>query len=67
MHKTIIILLALTSCLKTEVLNAPMEVVDSVSVKQYRPSPPRPPRDTTRIPITFDPSVVGWDETEIEL
>lgn len=56
------------SCLKTEVLNAPLS-----------PSPPAEKRhkgfpkdtterqDTARVPIEFDPSVGDWNEQDINL
>lgn len=56
------------SCMKTEVLNAPLS-----------PSPPAEKRhkgfpkdtteqaDTTRKPIEFNPSVNDWDEQDINL
>lgn len=54
----------LTSCVKTEVLNAPTYEGIDTAVKREKPhKPDRPPRDTTevddtaRVPITFNPSV----------
>lgn len=57
----------LTSCMKTEVIEAPMtKSIDTTVVKMQRPEPPQPPRDTARIPIEFDVSVEGWNELIIE-
>lgn len=65
--KRIFLLLLLTSCMKTEVIEAPMtKSIDTTVVKKQRPKPPRPPRDTARIPIEFDVSVEGWNELIIE-
>ena len=55
----------LTSCLKTEVLNAPAEeeVVVSKRKKPEKPLPEKPEQtDTTRVPIEFNPSVEDWEE-----
>lgn len=65
-YMTIIIFLLLTSCIRTEVTGVPDEIpADSVITK--KPRPPLPPRDTTRIPISFNPSVEDWNETDIDL
>lgn len=65
---TLLLLLLLTSCLKTEVLNAPLS-----------PSPPAEKRhkgfpkdtterqDTARVPIEFDASVEDWNKTNVDL
>lgn len=57
----------LTSCLKTEVLNAPIEQADTVLMR--KPHKPLPPLidDTTRVEIGFNPSVDGWEDTEIDM
>lgn len=69
-----ILFLLLTSCISTEVLNAPeVEQVDTVRMyKPHRPHPPAPPSDTTevdttRVPIGFNPSVGDWEEEDIDL
>ena len=78
MHKSIFILLALTSCMTTEVIGIiPETKVDTTVAKKPHkplpPTPPIPPADTTddgREPIGFDPSVEDWEEsdtTNIEL
>lgn len=74
--KRLIFLLLLTSCISTEVLNAP-EVEPTDTVRMYKPHrpphPPVPPRDTTevndtaRVPIGFNPSVGDWEEEDIDL
>lgn len=60
--------LSCLSCMKTEVLNAPLS-----------PSPPAEKRhkgfpkdtterqDTARVPIEFDPSVEDWNKTNVDL
>lgn len=74
--KRLIFLLLLTSCISTEVLNAPeVEQVDTVRMyKPHRPPhPPLPPSDTTegndtaRVPIGFNPSVGDWEAEDIDL
>lgn len=63
----ITLLLILSSCMKTELLNAPEpKVVDTVVVKA-RPKPHRPQVDTTRVPIVFDVEVEDWDEKVVNL
>lgn len=60
-------LLLLTSCLKTEVLNAPIEQADTVLMrKPHRPLPPAID-DTTRVQIGFNPSVEDWDSQENDM
>ena len=64
----ITLFLLLTSCMSTELLNAPEpKVVDTVVVKASRPKPHRPQVDTTRVPIGFDVEVEDWNEKAIEL
>lgn len=63
----LLILILLSSCVKTEVLNAPVEeeVVVEKRKKTEKPLPDNPEQtDTTRVPITFNPSVEDWEETE---
>lgn len=56
------------SCLKTEVLNAPIEQVDTVMYrKPHKPLPPKEEEDTARVPIEFDPSVEEWNKTNVDL
>lgn len=66
--KRLALLLLFSSCMKTEVLNAPIEQVDTVMYrKPYKPLPPKEKEDTTRKPIEFNPSVKDWDEQDINL
>ena len=75
MRKSIFILLALTSCLTTEVIGIiPETKVDTtVAKKPHKPLPPTrpiPPSDTGRAEIGFDPTVEDWesaDTTNIEI
>lgn len=61
--KRLLLLLLLSSCIQTEVLHAP--ITKNIDTSVYRP--PKPPRDTTRIPIGFDVSVEEWEGKDIEL
>lgn len=64
----LVLLLLLTSCMKTEVLNAPIEQQDTVMMqKPHRPLPPPIEEDTTRIQIGFNPTVEDWDEENVEM
>lgn len=68
--KRLVLLLLLLSCMKTEVLNAPEEeeVVVEKRKKPEKPLPDKPEQtDTTRVSITFEPSVEDWNETEAEI
>lgn len=63
----LLILILLSSCVKTEVLNVPVEeeVVVEKRKKPEKPLPDKPEQtDTTRVPITFNPSVMDWEEVE---
>jgi hypothetical protein len=68
--KRLALLLLLSSCMKTEVLNAPAEK-EAVVEKRKKPEKPMPEKpeqaDTTRKPIEFNPSVNDWDEQDINL
>lgn len=62
----------LTSCLKTEVINAiEPEEHEAVVEKRRKPEKPMPENpehnDTTRVPMSFDASVQDWDEKESDL
>lgn len=64
------LVLSCLSCMKTEVLNAPEEeeVVVEKRKKPEKPLPDKPEQtDTTRVSITFEPSVEDWNETEAEI
>lgn len=65
--KRLIFLLLLTSCISTEVLNAPEVIIDTASVHKKPPKPPTPPKDTSRVLIGFNPSVGDWEEEDIDL
>ena len=58
----------MTSCVKTEVINAiEPEEHEAVVEKKRKPLPEKPlpeHNDTTRVPIGFEPSVEDWDEHE---
>lgn len=58
-------LMILPSCMKTEVLNAPVEQVDTVMYrKPYKILPQSDTAevdDTTRYKIEFNPSVEDWE------
>lgn len=60
----------MTSCLKTEVINA-TEEHEAVVEKRHKPEKPMPEKpeqtDTTRVPIEWNPSVEDWTETTVEL
>jgi hypothetical protein len=71
MHR-LIIFLALTSCISTEVIGfEPIELADTTT--KAKPHKPLPPRDTTsdeRVPIDWNPTVDDWesaDTTNIEI
>ena len=60
----LLILLLLTSCLKTEVVNAPIQKDTLV----YKPRMENIEYlDTTRVPITFNPTVQDWNDTTITI
>ncbi len=60
----LLILLLLTSCLKTEVVNAPIQKDTLV----YKPRKENIEYlDTTRVPITFNPTVQDWNDTTITI
>ena len=61
----ILLLLLLTSCISTEALNAP-EVEQLDTVRMYR-QPPKKESDTSRVPVTFIPSVEDWQENDVDL
>lgn len=60
----VILLFCMTSCFKTSVLNEPIFDTDTVLVKP-RKELPQQVEDTTRVPITFNPSVEDWEEQEV--
>lgn len=62
----LLILLLLSSCLKTEIINQPMNTADTT---QYKPRKELPQQvvDTTRYEIGFNPSVEDWEEQDINI
>lgn len=71
--KRLFILLALTSCMSTEVIGFSEPIVVADTTTKAKPHKPLPPRDTTevsdtaRYEIGFDPSVEDWEEQDINL
>lgn len=64
----LLILLVFVSCSKTEVLNAPNPQSVDTLIKAHRDfRKDIIPQDTTRVPITFNPSVEDWEEQDIEM
>ena len=61
------LLLLLTSCMKTDIINEVEAQLDTVVMKKpHRPLPPPIEEDTTRIQIGFNPSVEDWKDIEID-
>ena len=60
----ILIIILLTSCVKTEVNVVKIEndstIVKSINIEEF-PKPIEP--DTTRVPIGFNPIVEDWDDS----
>ena len=75
MMKKLLTLLALTSCVTTEITGIKPEQADTAVVRRTKSHKPLPERDTTeisdtaRVPIGFDTSVEDWeaDTTDIEI
>lgn len=72
--KKLIIFLALTSCMSTEVIGyepGQIVVTDTTTKKPHKPLPPRDTTsvtDTSRVPIDWNPSVADWeDEQDIDM
>jgi hypothetical protein len=71
--KKLILLLALTSCISTEVIGftEPIVVTDTTTKakphKPVPPTPPIPPTDTGKAEIGFNPTVEDWEEQDINL
>ena len=68
--KKLLLLLLLTSCVKTEIINKHQDEDIPVMKKPHKPMPPRDTtesHDTSRIPIGFKPNVGGWEYSEIGL
>lgn len=68
--KRLFILLALTSCMSTEVIGftEPIVVTDTTTKakphKPLPPTPPIPPADTGRPEIGFNPTVEDWEQAD---
>lgn len=68
--KRLFILLALTSCMSTEVIGIiePIELADTTTKakphKPLPPTPPIPPADTGRAEIGFNPTVEDWEQAD---
>ena len=63
----LMLLLLLMGCCKTEILNAPIPMVEQTdTTKKVKTEVDTIQVDTTRVPITFNPSVEDWEENEIE-
>ena len=70
--KRLFILLALTSCMSTEVIGftEPIVVTDTTTKKPHKPLPPTPPippippADTGRAEIGFNPTVEDWEQAD---
>lgn len=65
----LILFLALTSCMSTEVIGytEPTVVTDTTTKKPHKPlppTPPIPPSDTGKAEIGFDPTVEDWEESQ---
>lgn len=55
--------------MKTEVINAHLEQVDTVVLKKpHKPPVPMPPQDTTdRVSIGWNPTVEDWEDVDIDI
>ena len=68
--RCLIIFLALTSCISTEVIGLvePIELADTTTKakphKPLPPTPPIPPADTGRAEIGFNPTVEDWEQSD---
>lgn len=68
--KRLFILLALTSCMSTEVIGFVEPTVVTDTTTKAKPHKPLPPRDTTevsdtaRAEIGFNPSVEDWEQAD---
>jgi hypothetical protein len=68
--KRLAILLAMTSCISTEVIGYEPEQIDTIAIqrrKPHKPLPPMPPADTTnedRVPIDWNANVGEWDNID---
>lgn len=66
--KRIVVLLLLSSCMKTEIINEQIPEEYILPIKQRKELVIDTVKvDTTRVPITFNPTVEDWNETETEI
>lgn len=64
--KRLALLLLLSSCMKTEIINEQIPEEDILPIKQRKELVIDTVKvDTTRVPITFNPSVEDWEETNL--
>lgn len=63
--KKLFIIVLLSSCVRTEVINAPIESIDTMVVTRVDTTEVVE-EDTTRVEIGFNPSVEDWEDTEID-
>lgn len=64
--KKLLFFLLLSSCVRTEVINAPIESIDTMVVTRVDTTEVQP--DTTdKVPIGFNPSVGGWNCVDIDM
>lgn len=64
--KRLVILLLLSSCVKTEIINEQISEEDILPIKQRKELVIDTLNvDTTRVSITFNPSVEDWEEQEV--
>ena len=64
MKRLALIIILLSSCMKTEVVNAPIQK-DTLVYKPRKENIEY--MDTTRVPITFNPTVQDWNDTTITI
>lgn len=66
--KHLILLLLLTSCMKTEILNAPIPITKQTdTTKKVRTEADTTRTEDPRVPMGFNPTVEDWNETETEI
>lgn len=64
--KRLVIFLLLLSCMKTEIINEQTSEEDILPAKQRKELVIDTVKvDTTRVPITFNPTVEDWEETNL--
>lgn len=64
----LLLLLLLTSCMKTDIINEVEPQLDTVMMrKPHKPLPPPIEEDTTRVQIGFNPTVEDWNSQENDM